>query len=380
MLALARQPHPSGMAAMQTINVVVFNPWFGGAFSLAPVACALAMITALALAGSQMTPWVSRRRCDLLDRDAGRHRAVQRASQRRARCHACPTLRAPRSSGLATCANGRSGITCEAAPRWSPPRCSRTRSSALDLSGGGGSGRGGGSGEVLCSGLAGRREVCGVEANRDRIYGDVFRRRLATMGIAEVVSAPASPGRILRGATDPISPAGMPEPCDRTRRAAPATSPVRVSALLPWGAHSSLPREGRTHATTRPRAGGRSRNGIRGSGRTSPSLRTTRSLTFSIDQRVGVDMSTSLDPRPRVPRRLISAKSCSSRLLWATSRCAATVLRRRRIQGVRATLFSRTTAVVSRSGACRLRCVALGSQGCAVDRTVVASIQSGRRA
>jgi len=26
MLALARQPHPSGMATMQTINVVVFNP------------------------------------------------------------------------------------------------------------------------------------------------------------------------------------------------------------------------------------------------------------------------------------------------------------------------------------------------------------------
>jgi hypothetical protein len=48
MLALARQPHPSGMATMQTINVIVFNPWFGGAFALAPVACALAMITALA--------------------------------------------------------------------------------------------------------------------------------------------------------------------------------------------------------------------------------------------------------------------------------------------------------------------------------------------
>ena len=30
------------------INVVIFNPWFGGAFSLAPVACALATITALA--------------------------------------------------------------------------------------------------------------------------------------------------------------------------------------------------------------------------------------------------------------------------------------------------------------------------------------------
>jgi uncharacterized membrane protein len=58
MSALARQPHPSGMAAMQTINVVVFNPWFGGAFSLAPVACALAMITALASRFTPDAPWV----------------------------------------------------------------------------------------------------------------------------------------------------------------------------------------------------------------------------------------------------------------------------------------------------------------------------------
>ena len=97
------------------------------------------------------------------------------------------------------------------------------------------------------------------------------------------------------------------KPCDRTRRAAPATSPVRVSALLPWGANSSLSREGRTHATTRPRARGRSRGGVRGSGWTSPSLRTTRSLKFSLDQPVGVDMSTSPDPRPRVRRRSIPA-------------------------------------------------------------------------
>jgi uncharacterized membrane protein len=58
MTALSRQPHPSGMATMQTINVVVFNPWFGGAFSLAPVACALAMITALARWPAPDAPWV----------------------------------------------------------------------------------------------------------------------------------------------------------------------------------------------------------------------------------------------------------------------------------------------------------------------------------
>jgi uncharacterized membrane protein len=58
MSALGRQPHPSGMAAMQTINVVVFNPWFGGAFTLAPVACALAMITALARWPAPETIWI----------------------------------------------------------------------------------------------------------------------------------------------------------------------------------------------------------------------------------------------------------------------------------------------------------------------------------
>jgi uncharacterized membrane protein len=46
------------MATMQTINVVVFNPWFGGAFSLAPIACALAMLTALARRPAPDASWV----------------------------------------------------------------------------------------------------------------------------------------------------------------------------------------------------------------------------------------------------------------------------------------------------------------------------------
>src|SRR5688572_11343798 len=32
-----------------------------------------------------------------------------------------------------------------------------------------------------------------MHRDRDRVYGDVFQRRLASMGIAEVVSAPGSP-------------------------------------------------------------------------------------------------------------------------------------------------------------------------------------------
>src|SRR4029453_4142883 len=54
------------------------------------------------------------------------------------------------------------------------------------------------------------------------------------------------------------------------------------------GARSHLSLE-KDAPTPRPAhaPGGRSRGGIRGSGWTSPSLRTTRGLKFSIDQRVG---------------------------------------------------------------------------------------------
>ncbi len=47
MPSLARQPQAAGMAAMQTVNVVVFNPWFGVAFVGTPAACVLVMIYSL---------------------------------------------------------------------------------------------------------------------------------------------------------------------------------------------------------------------------------------------------------------------------------------------------------------------------------------------
>ena len=47
MRSLAVQPPAAGMAVMQTINVAVFNPWFGVAFVVPPVACVLALILAL---------------------------------------------------------------------------------------------------------------------------------------------------------------------------------------------------------------------------------------------------------------------------------------------------------------------------------------------
>jgi uncharacterized membrane protein len=45
--ALAQQPIEAGVRVMQTINVVVFNPFFGLAFSGTPAACVLAMAVAL---------------------------------------------------------------------------------------------------------------------------------------------------------------------------------------------------------------------------------------------------------------------------------------------------------------------------------------------
>jgi uncharacterized membrane protein len=47
MKALAQQPPAAGMATMQTINVVVFNPWFGGAFTITAIVCVLVMIVSL---------------------------------------------------------------------------------------------------------------------------------------------------------------------------------------------------------------------------------------------------------------------------------------------------------------------------------------------
>jgi uncharacterized membrane protein len=42
MATLAQQPTESGIRVMQTINVAVFNPWFGVAFTVTPALCVLA--------------------------------------------------------------------------------------------------------------------------------------------------------------------------------------------------------------------------------------------------------------------------------------------------------------------------------------------------
>ncbi len=47
MKALARLPPGEGIAAMQSINIVVLNPWFLGAFFGTAAACVLALISSL---------------------------------------------------------------------------------------------------------------------------------------------------------------------------------------------------------------------------------------------------------------------------------------------------------------------------------------------
>ena len=47
MKALARLPPGDGMAAMQSINVAVLNPWFLGAFLGTAAACVVALISSL---------------------------------------------------------------------------------------------------------------------------------------------------------------------------------------------------------------------------------------------------------------------------------------------------------------------------------------------
>jgi hypothetical protein len=135
--------------------------------------------------------------------------------------------------------------------------------------------------------------------DRDAIYGDVFRRRVAGMGIAEVITSPSSPwqnpyaerviGSLRR---ECLGPRHHSEP------EAFASHACSIRLLLSWGENSSLPRENRACASTRPSADRRSRSGVRGSRWTSPSVRATRSLTRWVRPRMAHSPDTR-DPSPR---------------------------------------------------------------------------------
>jgi uncharacterized membrane protein len=58
MRALARRPAPEAIAAMQTINVVVLNGWFLGAFFGTAVICLCAVLLAALTWGGQASAWL----------------------------------------------------------------------------------------------------------------------------------------------------------------------------------------------------------------------------------------------------------------------------------------------------------------------------------
>jgi putative transposase len=89
--------------------------------------------------------------------------------------------------------------------------------------------------------------------DRDAIYSDVFRRRLASMSITEVIAAPSSPWqnpfaeRLIGSLRRRVS-----GPRHHSEPKALALRACSIRLLLPSGENSSLPREGRARATTHP--------------------------------------------------------------------------------------------------------------------------------
>jgi hypothetical protein len=114
--------------------------------------------------------------------------------------------------------------------------------------------------------------------DRDAIYGDVFRRRVAGMGIMEVITSPSSPwqnpyaerliGSLRRECLDHV--------IILSQRIYGACSLGML--LTTWVENASLTREGRTHATTRAELRGGTRDRMSRGRRTAPSFRTTRRL------------------------------------------------------------------------------------------------------
>ena len=118
---------------------------------------------------------------------------------------------------------------------------------------------------------------------------------LTSSAATTAYTAQTSARPILAKDTNRINPARVSGPRDRPRRAASATSPDRVFQQLSWGANTSHLREGRADDTTRSDVDGRARGRVPGSWRIASSLRTTGSLTGTVDGRLDVafvDVST----------------------------------------------------------------------------------------
>ena len=126
------------------------------------------------------------------------------------------------------------------------------------------------------------------------------------------------------GETDRIPPARVSQPRDRPRRPASPPSAGRVSNLLSWRPNASRLREGRADDVTRPDADRRARGRVPGSGRITPSLRTTRSMTGPIDRRPDVDVCPGVyvsgcAPASHIASQAIVFNTSSARKASATS-------------------------------------------------------------
>jgi hypothetical protein len=115
------------------------------------------------------------------------------------------------------------------------------------------------------------------------------------------------------GETDRINSARVSGPRDRPRRAASETSPDRVSRLLSWGANTSRLGEGRADDTTRSDADRRTRGRVTGSWRITSSLRTTCSLTGTVDDSIESRL------RVRAERRAWASHVTSRRIVFVTA-------------------------------------------------------------
>jgi hypothetical protein len=121
-------------------------------------------------------------------------------------------------------------------------------------------------------------EACGWEPipnhlirDRDACYGEVFVRRVRSLGIRDQPHCPAvALAEWQCGATDRLDPQRMPRPYRGGRRATPAARPVVLHGILQWSAHSSVVMQGCTDRTCRPI--GRARLRTTNAGRASPSI------------------------------------------------------------------------------------------------------------
>jgi hypothetical protein len=90
-----------------------------------------------------------------------------------------------------------------------------------------------------------------IHRDRDRIYAAAFQRRVAGMGIAEVLSAPASPlAESVCRARDRLDPPGVPRSRNRLERGASSARPHVLPPVLSPKPNAPRTRERHARSTT----------------------------------------------------------------------------------------------------------------------------------